>query len=999
MGSNYKTLGDLAAALEMSQKEIAKHARRILNLSDSESRDRHYNLSLHQWDRMARELGKPKPEEALTESKTRPAPQKEDERQKYKEDPRSSINEMQFGEMNYPIQVHEDVLSFIDKHYNQAKRLKTVLLHFGAIGRTTSIKSCSPPNQGWFRTPMSGGKYHYYLWWTQQGNKPTKSERSLPERSILLREIRHHDDHRPLSVDDYLNKYLEFTQKDILDDSNPQLPVTWTEKQLKFIDSKDPIRLMNGSPGSGKTTALLRCIDTRCKQNVLFLTYSQDLATMTRKYAKVYAPKTVACVTRDFISFLSEINGQQISRIGLQEMRRRFTAAVPQNSPKLLGKWNGKESALCTEIRGYLLGRATDITGEYKERGSFRYLSNKTYKQLRGNSENIGLDAAQAVLRLFPKLTGDWLNECFPEFAAAVQAIQKLRDGELPEGYKKIDKIIVDEIQDLTLIELEVIIELCRAIGREEDYAPILLLAGDDGQTVRPSGFDWGRVNDLISSKLGKPRDFPLAGSLRCPDGIAKVLQRSSSLYKKLNKKDRPTKQYESMADHVGAQIQYVNVETEDEVEKLFETLQEISETVIVTPWDELPHWIPEKYKGMVRIPEEVKGLEYQSVCILDPGKLLEEIDGLPPKSEIDRLEACYYRTLLDQFRVAISRSTEKLTFIDYDANPTRRKLSLRLLGQPVIVDPAGLAELLEDSDLLPEDRVRSRLSEARHLIEENPYRAWQQINQAYRLLGDKTLPNGVTDDNLRIETKETFLELASRVLLSRPKQPSRKEIHTETNVVLEDLGSEKHREAFDMLYRWSSKRGGYPFDLLDTVLAMENNDWIVQALNTVRQSVQNAIVDGAKDVAVAHLYRGNVEGWLEIIHYAGDIYNKAMSLRYDAFDTLLEENKLEEAGWLEQSIEPEDDRIKGRLYEAEERYGEAAEAFYRIDAYVDALRNFRFAGDWNRAAPLAKDGVAEDLQWIIQLEDILKNRPAGLENRLTDAEKQKLQTLVQRIV
>ena len=77
----------------------------------------------------------------------------------------------------------------------------------------------------------------------------------------------------------------------------------------------------------------------------------------------------------------------------------------------------------------------------------------------------------------------------FPELAAAAEATIRLRRDEIPDWLDGFDRIAVDEIQDLTLTEIAVIVELCRAIARRRGYPPWLLIAGDEGQTVRPSGF------------------------------------------------------------------------------------------------------------------------------------------------------------------------------------------------------------------------------------------------------------------------------------------------------------------------------------------------------------------------------------------------------------------------------------------------------------------------------------------------------------------------------
>ena len=45
---------------------------------------------------------------------------------------------------------------------------------------------------------------------------------------------------------------------------------------------------------------------------------------------------------------------------------------------------------------------------------------------------------------------------------------------------------------------------------------------------MRPSGFDWGALNDLLAACLDAPRRFHLEDNLRCPSRIAAVIERAS---------------------------------------------------------------------------------------------------------------------------------------------------------------------------------------------------------------------------------------------------------------------------------------------------------------------------------------------------------------------------------------------------------------------------------------------------------------------------------------
>ena len=58
---------------------------------------------------------------------------------------------------------------------------------------------------------------------------------------------------------------------------------------------------------------------------------------------------------------------------------------------------------------------------------------------------------------------------------------------------------------------------------------PFLLMAGDEGQTVRPSGFKWNVTADLINERVGPPERFQLQESVRYPSRIAEVLERAAA--------------------------------------------------------------------------------------------------------------------------------------------------------------------------------------------------------------------------------------------------------------------------------------------------------------------------------------------------------------------------------------------------------------------------------------------------------------------------------------
>jgi len=153
-------------------------------------------------------------------------------------------------------------------------------------------------------------------------------------------------------------------------------------------------------------------------------------------------------------------------------------------------------------------------------------LSDETY--LCGGISEVGPEAARSLLKTIKQAQWtSWFGDVFPELAAAHAALSRLREAGAPSGFLDYDRIVVDEVQDLTLLETAVLLRLCRALATQRSHAPWLLMAFDDGQTVRPSGFNTGRLNDLLGRWLAKPAEFGLEYNVRSPSAIADVVRRA----------------------------------------------------------------------------------------------------------------------------------------------------------------------------------------------------------------------------------------------------------------------------------------------------------------------------------------------------------------------------------------------------------------------------------------------------------------------------------------
>ena len=994
-----KTIGQLARSLEIDVREVSKAARQVLGLPVGNARDENYFLNPYQCRQIAEHLRPPTSSDSAPTTVDDPANDVSPEPPlTIHADPPALSDGLTFGSLNHGLWVHEGVPDALQGQAPLQRRLGIVLQHLAAHGRTPIVKGCSDKkNRGWLRSPLGGNNgMQYYLWWAPQGSRPVKAL-DLPHDDIIVRVARHHDDHDVLTAGD-LDDYWHFDQRDIENEDLVLRP--WTDEQLHFVEADNPVRIVLGRPGSGKTTVLWKAIEARRGHRVLYLTWSGDLTRYAREHLSAFAPSDVHVDARDFVSFLSEICRADVRRLSLHESQSGFLQAVNRLPPNVLGPWTGRESALFAELRAFVFGRAIPGDAGCDDSSGITRLGDAAYIERRGDRSGIGRSAAEALLRALGTIDSELFEQIFSELVAAAKAIERLRQDDIPEGFLDFDRVVVDEVQDLTLLEAAVFVELCRAVARSRGYAPWLLVAGDEGQTVRPSGFEWGPFNDLIARRVGTPRKFQLEDNLRCPARIAGVIERASERYAHLEKGRRPAKQgHRSVGQHVDAHLFHVDVQSVPEAVDLVERLEDVDGVVILSPENDGPSWVPAHLRDAVLAPADAKGLEYQSVVLLDPGKLLSRLEPQALDPSAAELEEHARRTTIDQLRVALSRATETLAFVDVQANDAERGLSWALLDTPAPFDPEDLAEHFTDIDSSPEDRVLARTKDAHALVDERPRRAWRRAYQAMRLLGDRDLPNGVSTESVRVEACRTLLSTAARLLVEgTPEGVLRRNVVEAAHEALGELGSRADSHAFKELDRWCEEKSALAFPLLEAILPLgSEGEWIRGALVPVAQELRRTIEECAATAASAKEFSGNVGGWLTLTGYAGDVTTEARRLRCKAADNLLAAQDLGAAETILLQIEPPDWIRIGRLREAQERYEEAGEAFEAAETPQEALRNWRFAGKWERALPLAGEDEAArmDLKWLNDVQVLLERQPEGHDDRLTAQESRRLRSLL----
>jgi hypothetical protein len=671
-----------------------------------------------------------------------------------------------------PLFCHQDFLDKLADHSRDAtgRRVGFLMQRLAVdIGRL-HYKATSGVNRGWRRSRLGGSSgSHFYAWWAPKDAPPFKGHEdfaSAPDGALFLRDIRHHDDHSPLTPQTLGGHYLPLTVGDLRREE--YAPSPWSPPQSRFASARQPVRILKGHPGSGKTTALWHAADSTGAQRVLYVTYSSDLASVARNHFERYcsAEKRFDIVT--FPNLVRQILGSTAPMTREHDSRRDFIRdLVPVT--RNLGVWANAQAALYDELHAHLIGDALPVAIGRFALSRHPRVTDADYKARRGRylgalASGAARDAAVWLERSNKRPLAD---RYFPELALAWLAVEKLAtSGSSLAG--EYDCIAVDECQDLTPIEALLIIRLAKLINQSRRLPVPLLLAGDEAQTVRPTDFEWGWLNDLLHAEVGTPTEFQLKSNLRSPRRIAELVNRVWDLYSHLQKHERPSGTgYAEIDDDATDQILYCTASPGPELNELLSSLAIREGLALVTLDDTVPKWVPDSVRAGVLTAAEAKGLDFHSVCVLDAGKHLTRITQRETRLRSDaEIDGLYKRLAIDQLRVAVSRATERLIWLDINPGDTTVRNSLDFLnGGPAAFGisscvPTAILKTLEEEQLDVEERIQRCQSDARQYLSVKPEMAWSRALQAVTLLGPAGMSASVTDQSVRNAAHMTVAEI-----------------------------------------------------------------------------------------------------------------------------------------------------------------------------------------------------------------------------------------------
>ena len=369
-----------------------------------------------------------------------------------------------------------DILYYADLAYNKVKKQFDKTVTYLKAGDFHSADVKKMPNTGYYRAKLDDtdrllfkigefeGKKYIFLLEVILNHDYDKS------RFLNGAEI---DESKLVSVKDEKSLVKEdITQIGFINKKQSSFHIL--DKILSFDDTQGEILhlpaplIVIGSAGSGKTALTLEKVKT-LKGKVLYVTLSPYLVENSRNlyYSFDYENANQEVEFLSFFEYLSMLEvpkGKEIDFRAFEQWIVRY-----KQSHKIKDSYKVFE-----EFKGVLTGSIVDKP----------YLSKDEYLNL-GIKQSIFSAAEREILYdLFLKYI-DYLAES-PYFDSNILAFEYLKKVE-----KDYDFVVVDEVQDITNVQLFLIIKALK-------YPTSFILCGDANQIVHPNFFSWSQLKSMF---------------------------------------------------------------------------------------------------------------------------------------------------------------------------------------------------------------------------------------------------------------------------------------------------------------------------------------------------------------------------------------------------------------------------------------------------------------------------------------------------------------------
>ena len=440
--------------------------------------------------------------------------------------------------------------------------------------------------------------------------------------------------------------------------------ISFDEQQELIYQERLPLMII-GSAGSGKTMLSLEKIKT-LNGKILYVSLSAFLVDNARSlyYSNNYNNENQEIEffsVDEYVASINIPNGKIIDLIRFKQFFMRYKGNLRLDVDQVY-----------EEFRGTLTGNDT----------SKAYLAREEYLTLGIKQSLFNLEIRGQVYDLFVKYL-DYLkkNQNYDPNIAAYEI--------LPLTEAKYDYLIIDEVQDLTNIQIKFLLTTLKTPFN-------FVLCGDSNQIIHPNFFSWAKIKTLFYQKQVSNQNHSniqpsnimaiLANNYRNSRAIVDMANKVLKIkQKQFGSIDRESNYLvESVVDKQG-KIFVLNKKS-NEVQDLNRSSRRSTKYAIIVLKEELKEEARQIFNNpLIFSIHEVKGLEYENIILyniiscaskqfndiaskLTPEDLQQEFVYARAKDKQDKsLEI--YKFYINAFYVAITRAIDELYIVEENLN------------------------------------------------------------------------------------------------------------------------------------------------------------------------------------------------------------------------------------------------------------------------------------------------------------------------------------------
>lgn len=404
-----------------------------------------------------------------------------------------------------------------------------------------------------------------------------------------------------LVVEDRYIKYL-------LDKDNEDYLYYLSDKQFECVKAFGKPIIVTGAAGSGKTTVALHKLLSigNDYSNVLYITYTELLYDNAKSLFRKFSKSNNINNKTDFYFFNQFYKEKLNISMSYIVKLSKFIEWYKANSFKFKKSKKLNPIDIYAEIRGIIKGYI-GLEGKLiknLDTNKNRILSLEEYKNLPNSYSIYDNNTKEIIYEVFEKYQ-IWLDEnnLYDENDLAIKIIDKINKNEV----KRYDYIIVDEVQDLSEIQIYMISMLLKNPNN-------IMYCGDIHQIINPTFFNFSRLKNIYYGLGVETSLFCLNKNYRNTIEIINLLNKISEDRQKLIGKTS----YDYIETGIVNSKKPKLLKYDKKIIK--ETLEEIKDkhycAVIVPSNEEKEKLISicKEIGGRIFLPNEIKGLEYENV-------------------------------------------------------------------------------------------------------------------------------------------------------------------------------------------------------------------------------------------------------------------------------------------------------------------------------------------------------------------------------------------------